>query len=229
MGAPRIYAIGDIHGRLDLFEAALRAIEAHAGRNPRTVVVLGDFIDRGPASAELLHRLKALEGPDFIVLKGNHEALMVDALRGEDRRAAELWLSNGGEETLNSYGGGGAVPAAHLDWLETLPLFWRDPHRDYVHAGLEPGVALDGQDAATLLWIRERFLAAPAEAFERHVVHGHTPRWRGKPDPAEAERLAHRTNLDTGAWMTGVLSVGVFDPEVPGGPLEVLAISLDRP
>jgi serine/threonine protein phosphatase 1 len=83
---------------------------------------------------------------------------------------------------------------------------------------------MEEQDPATLLWIRDRFLMAGPEALSRHVVHGHTPRWRGKPDMAIPERLPHRTNLDTGAWTTGVLSVGVFDTDQPGGPLEVLAI-----
>lgn len=217
-----VFAIGDIHGRLDLFEAALEAIDARACGAPRTVVALGDIVDRGPGSAALVERIMALEGPDFVCLMGNHEALMVEALRDGVRSAADTWLANGGLETLDSYGGD--APTAHLDWLAGLPLRWSDGRRDYVHAGVEPFVPIEAQKPASLIWIRDRFLAAPAEAFERHVVHGHTPRWRGKPDPAEPERLAHRTNLDTGAWMTGVLSVGVFDPARDGGPLEIMAI-----
>lgn len=223
MKDPLVFAIGDIHGRLDLFEAALEAIEDRADGAPRTVVALGDIVDRGPGSAALIERIMALEGPDFICLMGNHEALMVEAQRDGVRSSRDLWLSNGGMETLDSYGGR-PVPAAHLDWLAGLPLRWSDGRRDYVHAGVEPYAPIEGQRPASLLWIRDRFLAAPAEAFERHVVHGHTPRWRGKPDPAEPERLAHRTNLDTGAWMTGVLSVGVFDPAEGGGPMQILAV-----
>ena len=94
-----------------------------------------------------------------------------------------------------------------------------------MHAGLEPGVPLGLQDEATLLWIRGPFLRAPAEAFEAHVVHGHTPLWDEKPEAAEPELLAHRTNLDTGAYFTGVLTVGVFDPAAPGGPIELLPVS----
>lgn len=224
----RVYAIGDIHGRLDLFEAALAAIAAHDPRAERQIVLLGDYVDRGPASAQLIDRLMALEGPGFVCLKGNHEVMMVDALRGGGA-ALDRWLDNGGVETLASYGAGEAVPDAHLDWMDGLPLIWSDARRYYVHAGLEPGLPIEAQDEAALLWIRDRFLLAGADELPRHVVHGHTPRWRGKPDPARPERLPQRTNLDTGAWMTGVLSVGVFDPEVPGGPLEVLAITLDRP
>jgi serine/threonine protein phosphatase 1 len=219
----RIYAIGDIHGRLDLFEAALAAIAAHDPGATRQVVCLGDYVDRGPGGAGLVARLIALSGPGFVCLKGNHEVLMLEALRGR-RDGLDRWLANGGEATLESYGGLHSVPEAHLDWLDALPLIFSDPHRHYVHAGLEPGLPIEAQDAAALLWIRDRFLMAGPDELPRHVVHGHTPRWRGKPDRAQPELLPHRTNLDTGAWMTGVLSVGVFDPDIPGGPLEVLAI-----
>lgn len=221
-----VYAIGDIHGRLDLLEAALRAVASHGGAAHRQIVCLGDYVDRGPASDEVVARLKALEGPDVVCLKGNHEAMMVEALSGGGRVAMDMWLGNGGEETLAAYGGAEAVPRAHLDWLDGLPLWWRDAYRDYVHAGVEPGAPLEDQDPAALLWIRDRFLAAPARDLPRHVVHGHTPRWRGKLDPALPELLPHRTNLDTGAWMTGVLSVGVFDEALAGGPIEVLTLRM---
>jgi serine/threonine protein phosphatase 1 len=220
----RVYAIGDIHGRLDLFEAALAAIAGHDPGALTQVVCLGDYVDRGPASGPLVQRLIGLENPSFVCLKGNHEAMMVEALAGGEGRALDLWLATGGDATLTSYGGRAGVSPAHLAWMDALPLLWTDPHRCYVHAGLEPGVPLADQDEAALLWIRDRFLLAGPEDLPCHVVHGHTPRWRQKPDPAVPERLPHRTNLDTGAWMTGVLSVGVFDPDAPGGPLDVLSI-----
>jgi serine/threonine protein phosphatase 1 len=219
-----VYAIGDIHGRLDLFEAALRAIEAYDGAAERQVVCLGDYVDRGPQSGPLVERLMGLCGPGFVCLMGNHETMMLEALRGPIRRGEAFWLGNGGAETLQSYGGRRSVPAAHLDWLERLPLWWSDAYRYYVHAGLEPGLPIEAQDAQALLWIRDRFLLAGPGDLPRHVVHGHTPRWRGKPDPSLPEVLPQRTNLDTGAWMTGVLSVGVFDADRPGGPLEILPI-----
>lgn len=219
-----VFAIGDIHGRRDLFEAALRAIAGYGGDEHKTAVFLGDYVDRGPDSAGVVSRLMRLAGPGFVCLKGNHEAMMVEAIATAPSRKLSSWLSNGGAETLDSYGGALGVPAEHLAWLDGLPLSWSDAHRDYVHAGVQPGLALADQDDETLMWIRDRFLAAPPEALQRHIVHGHTPRWRGKPDPAAPELLPHRTNLDTGAWMTGVLSVGVFDEAVPGGPIEVLSI-----
>jgi len=219
-----VFAIGDIHGRRDLFEAALRAIADYGADEHKTAVFLGDYVDRGPDSAGVVSRLMRLAGPGFICLKGNHEAMMVEALGVERAQRLSFWLSNGGAETLDSYGGATSVPFEQVQWLDRLPLWWADPHRYYVHAGVEPGLAMEHQDDRALLWIRDRFLAAPAEDLPRHIVHGHTPRWAGKPDAALPELLPQRTNLDTGAWMTGVLSVGVFDEALAGGPIEVLSI-----
>jgi serine/threonine protein phosphatase 1 len=219
------YAIGDIHGRLDLLNRALGEIAARGAGAERLIVCLGDYVDRGPESAGVVGRLRrGLKGSRLVCLKGNHEAMMLDALANPHGRAMDFWRSNGGEETLDSYGGVRSVPFADLEWLDSLPHWWSDAHRDYVHAGIEPGLPMPDQDPAALIWIRDRFLDAPPEAFERHIVHGHTPRWRGKPDPASCELLPHRTNLDSGAWASGVLSVGVFDPDRPGGPLEVLRV-----
>ena len=226
------YAVGDVHGRRDLLELAFERIAARAGARAYRIVMLGDYVDRGPASAGVIELLlrRGEQADDLVCLKGNHEDMMLRALAGEDG-ALGLWLGNGGAETLRSYGARPegdvrrAIPEAHLRWISDLPLTASDRYRTFVHAGLEPYVPLSEQDEATLLWIRGPFLTAPAGAFEKHVVHGHTPHWDGKPDPATPELLAHRTNLDTGAWATGVLSVGVFDPDAAGGPTEVMAIS----
>ena len=225
------YAVGDVHGRLDLLERAFDRIAAHAGARAHRVVMLGDYVDRGPESAGVIDFLIRRQArADVVCLKGNHEDMMLRALAGGDG-GLRAWLGNGGRETLRSYGARPdgdfqrAIPVAHLDWLTALPRAATDPHRTFVHAGLAPDVPLSLQDEATLLWIRGPFLEAPAGAFEAHVVHGHTPLWDGKPDPAEPELLAHRTNLDTGAYFTGVLSIGVFDAATPGGPIEVLSVS----
>jgi len=215
-----------MHGRLDLFERALPAIAARAGAARRTVVCLGDYVDRGPDSAGLVERLMGLEGPDFVCLKGNHEAMMIEACGGAGREGAMgIWKSNGGRETLESYGGRRGVPPDHLAWIQGLRAWWTDGRRYYVHAGVEPGLPMPEQDEHMLLWIRDRFLLAPAERLPGHIVHGHTPRWRGKPDPAVCERLPQRTNLDSGAWTTDVLSVGVFDAAQGGGPEQILSIT----
>lgn len=225
------YAVGDVHGRLDLLERAFDRIAAHAGERPHRIVTLGDYVDRGPESAGVVAFLmRRGEAADLVCLKGNHEDMLLRAVAGEDG-AVRQWLWNGGLETLASYGASAdgdlrrAIPEAHLRWFADLPLTASDPHRTFVHAGLEPGVPLRLQDEHLLLWIRAPFLRAGADAFETHVVHGHTPQWDEKPDAAKPELLGHRTNLDTGAYATGVLTVGVFDPDVPGGPVEVLTIS----
>jgi serine/threonine protein phosphatase 1 len=218
--AERIYAIGDIHGRYDLFRALMRAIERdHAGRAPATtgIVLLGDIVDRGPDSARLVlgcMRLSQLN-PRFTVLKGNHEEMMVHALRG-DLWAYRGWLEFGGRETLLSWG---APPALSdglptmrelraaaaivgrdvIDWLARLPLSLRHEDHLFVHAGIRPGVTLDRQVARDLLWIGEEFL----DADDDHgvtVVHGHTIAEEGP------EVRAHRIGIDTGAYRTGRLT-----------------------
>ena len=226
------YAIGDIHGRADLLDEALALIAAHAADRRRRIIALGDLVDRGPESRAVVERLMSLQKAGRAeCLKGNHEAMMLDALSNARAGAMDHWLDNGGGQTLASYAirrgdiRAGDVPTEHLDWLAGLPFMAVDDHRIYVHAGLAPGLPLDAQEEAVCLWIREPFLRAPPGFFPAHVVHGHTPQWAKKPHLAEPERLAHRTNLDTGAYATGVLSIGVFDPGKPGGPLEILSTS----
>ena len=216
------FAIGDIHGRLDLLNRAIDMIADHADGLPHRVICLGDYIDRGPESKGVVERLMRLSATGtWLCLKGNHEDMMVRALRTRDREELDIWLWNGGEETMDSYGNN--VPAAHKDWLEALPIYHRDAGRIYVHAGIDPGVSIEDQTERTFLWIRERFLTA--KALPCHVVHGHTPRWREKPDAAQPECLPHRTNLDTGAYFTGVLSIGMFANPMTGGPTTVLRVT----
>ncbi|MFI4975587.1 MAG: metallophosphoesterase family protein [Caulobacterales bacterium] len=232
MKSPVWYAVGDIHGRFDLLSDAIELIFAHAAKRPARMVFLGDYVDRGPDSRRVVERLIALQQAGAAVcLKGNHEDLMVRALTGADSSAFRLWLDNGGLETLRSYGAasrqgepGAGVPREHVRWMAGLPLTTADDHRLYVHAGIAPRTAFHRQTEAEFLWIRERFLRAPAKDLDAHVVHGHTPFWERKPDVKEPELLPHRTNLDTGAYATGILSIGVFDPHAPGGPSEVLTV-----
>src|SRR5258708_503819 len=141
------YAVGDIHGRFDLLQRALVAIDDHAQSHQRDcrLVFLGDYVDRGPESRRVVETLMALEAAgDCVCLKGTHEELMVEAVTRARRGAYARWCANGGRETLASYGVGHAddpasvVPGAHVRWLTNLPLIARDPHRIFVHAGLSP-------------------------------------------------------------------------------------------
>ena len=229
--SPRIYAIGDVHGRLDLLERAVEAIDAHVGDAPFRVIFLGDYVDRGPDSRGVIDLLMELQKRwPVVCLKGNHEELMLQAINEPTGGRLTRWLEYGGDHTLASYGLdensdlADGIPREHLRWMSGLPRTTGDGHRIYVHAGLAPGTPIHRQKEQTFLWIRERFLEARPGDFEAHIVHGHTPVWEGKPNPAEPELLEHRTNLDTGAFATGVLSVAVFDAAVPGGPIEVLKI-----
>ena len=227
-----IFAIGDIHGRLDLTLAALDAIgERAAEAEYFRVIFLGDYIDRGPDSRGVVELMMKLSRDHrYVCLKGNHEAMMVQCLTGGSSGDFDRWVDNGGRETLRSYGVDdrdaaiAAVPTEHLRWMQSRPLTSGDGHRIYVHAGLMPSTPFERQTEETCLWIRERFLKAGAHQFDGHVVHGHTPQWAGKPEAGDPELLPHRTNLDLAAYATDRLCVGVFDAALAGGPVEVLMI-----
>lgn len=211
------FAVADLHGRLDLLNAALLAIEGYGHDRTRNVVFLGDYIDRGPQSAQVLDRLIA-GAPDadrWTCLKGNHEAMMALAMRNPDR--LDWWIGNGGDATIASYRDARERIAPHLDWIDGLATMHVDRHRIFVHAGIDAGVPLDEQQDKTLLW--KRYPPEQAEGYgDRHVVHGHDPNVDGPL------RHAGRTDLDTLAWHTGRLVVGVFADDVPGGPVDLIEI-----
>lgn len=149
------FAIADLHGRADLLEAALAAIEARAASD--TVVFLGDYVDRGPRTKQVIARLVAgpSAGWEWVCLRGNHEETMLRALTCSHAMIPEinLWIVNGGDATLRSYGDSrDCVPDAHTDWLKTLPLMHVDLHRVYVHAAVNPCRPLHRQRESTLLW-----------------------------------------------------------------------------
>ncbi len=221
----RLIAVGDIHGHLDLLDDLTNKLERECRRNPaRThLIFLGDYIDRGPASAEVIERLAGL-APDWATphfLRGNHEQCLIDILSGaapDDTLAA--WLDYGGRETLASYGLGGpllysgdlsaireavrqAIPAPHRRFVEaTLPCL-RFGDYLFAHAGIRPGVALEAQSADDLLWIREPFLSSQ-EDFGAVVVHGHTI----TPTP---ENHGNRIGIDTGVYRHGVLTAVILE------------------
>jgi len=221
----KTYTIADLHGRFDLLEMALARITERA-ESPATLVTLGDYVDRGPDGRKIIERLMAGLGRDgwrLICLKGNHEDIMWQTCRRLPD--VDWWLTNGGGATLISYGqhkGDQAdvavVPTAHLDWIERLPLMHVDTHRVFVHAGIDPNCSLDQQDAETVIW---KIYPDDDDGghSKRHVVHGHHQHAHG---PIFKKK---RTNLDTFAWYTGRLAIGVFDDATPGGPIEVLEVN----
>ena len=212
------YVIPDIHGRFDLMSEALHRVHAHAAGSGGTLIMIGDYVDKGPDSNRVIARLRRgmPDGWAFIPLKGNHDAMMAAALRHPARMTH--WLERGGDTVIRSYGGNPlAIPEADIAWLEALPLVHADAHRVYVHAGLDPGLSLDMQNEVTLLW--KRYAKGDAAGFNgRHIVHGHNSVARGP------ELYAGRTNLDTRAWRTGRLVTGVFDDATPGGPVDFIVV-----
>jgi serine/threonine protein phosphatase 1 len=212
------YVVPDLHGRLDLLCEGLERIAAHAVGQACTVVMLGDYVDKGPQSRQVIDRLLVgLAGNwRLVTLKGNHDAMMIEALR--DPAKMDAWVGKGGDAALASYGGEtAAVPRAHVAWLDSLALMHRDQHRLYVHAGVDPELPLERQTEQTLLW--KRYPQSDRSGFDGlHVVHGHDN------FPEGPLLLEGRSNLDTLAWRTGRLVIGIFDDAKAGGPVGLIEI-----
>lgn len=205
---PLSYAVGDVHGSLDMLKALVDACREHADGQALQFVFLGDYIDRGAESAGVVRFMMRLQdelGDRLIALRGNHEAFVLGLLDGA--MPLGVWLANGGVTTLDSYGAHevGELPRAHLDWMRSLRLSYDDGRRFFVHAGVDPEKPLDAQDERDLLWIREPFLGDRRD-YGRLIVHGHTPLTTAVP-----ELRSNRLNLDTAAVYGGVLTAAVFD------------------
>lgn len=202
---PLTYAIGDVHGCADKLDRLLDRIRAHAAGRPMRLVFLGDYIDRGPDSRRVIATIRRLQSglDDVICLRGNHEAILLDAFRTGDE---ELWLLNGALQTLVSYDAMRAadLPREDVEWISSLRLSFDDGRRFFVHAGVNPLASLDRQTEQDLVWIREPFLSSDRD-FGRLVVHGHTPLRTGRPDLRR-----NRLNLDTAAVYGGPLSAAAF-------------------
>ena len=219
-GGRRVYAIGDIHGRLDLLTRLLRDVredDARRGDVETTLVFLGDFVDRGPDSAavmDLLIRLAADPAVDARFLAGNHEEVFGLALAG-DERATRLFCRIGGRETAFSYGivrhdyeamshaevSAGLqalVPARHREFLAALEDMVVIGDYAFVHAGVRPGRALDAQRREDLRWIRDPFLDHRGR-LDKVIVHGHTI-------SEDVDMLPHRIGIDTGGFQTDRLT-----------------------
>lgn len=247
-----VWAIGDIHGRLDLLKPLVEAIMADAAAsqaNRRVVIFLGDYIDRGPESRGVIQYLGTLPkdlGIQWRFLKGNHEQAMLDFL--DDPATGPTWCEYGGDATLASYGLqlpqlkhkleawrnladdlNHKVTPAEREFLEGLELSLSIGDYFFAHAGARPGVPLDLQSECDLMWIRNSFLDSKAE-FDKVVVHGHTPSLRIHSD-------RRRIGVDTKAYASGVLSAvrlsGVGDTKTMQARLDDAAdaprIEIDAP
>jgi serine/threonine protein phosphatase 1 len=221
-GGRLVYAVGDVHGRLDLLDPLLRdiagdVVTSHPAERP-LMVMLGDYVDRGPDSQGVIDRLLRLKrDPRFevVTLKGNHEDFLLRFLL--DPAVGYALVANGGGATLQSYGVrptpsageagawgavreafAAALPPSHKAFLEQLQLSAVAGDYAFVHAGVRPGAPLEAQSEQDLMWIRYEFLQCKDD-FGKVVVHGHTP-------SSQAELLENRLGIDTGAYASGVLT-----------------------
>lgn len=234
---PFTYAIADLHGRYDLLIEALDKIIWHAGGdNPGTIITLGDYVDRGFQGRQIVEYLMRglrqdgqWRGWKLVSLKGNHEEIMHQCCKSG---RLGWWLDNGGSSTLFSYGvkwGDKAdvsvVPRSHLKWMSELPMMHVDKHRVYVHAGVLRNRPLEGQERfsdrngnPTITWMLYHANDEGGHGYY-HVVHGHHFHEDG---PLLKKG---RTNLDTCAYHNGRLVIGVFDDDIPCGPIELLEVN----
>jgi serine/threonine protein phosphatase 1 len=216
----RVYAVGDVHGCLDRLMALHELIGADLAERPTDtaeLVHLGDYVDRGPDSAGVIARLvdgAALPGTSTINLMGNHEHMMLAALVSSDTETTELWLANGGADSLLSWGVPRSaqprewpnyLPIPHLMFLRDLAVCHEAGGYLFVHAGIRPGIPLERQSRHDLMWIREPFLSSRLP-FGPVVVHGHTPRQEPVVRP-------NRIGIDTGAVMGGSLTCAVLEED----------------
>jgi serine/threonine protein phosphatase 1 len=220
----RIYAIGDVHGCSSALEQLLISIEAHLAAFPSSrpiLVFLGDYIDRGPTSRQVIDQLILLrEHREVIFLKGNHESYLLEFLK--QPAILPYWSEYGGLDTLRSYGitprnhfnlkeqqalatslSLALTECGHLEFLERLKISFVCEDFFFVHAGVRPNIPLAEQSEEDLLSIRSDFLLYEGD-LEKIVVHGHTP-------VAHPEVWSNRINIDTGAYATGQLTCLVVE------------------
>ncbi|MBO6718176.1 MAG: serine/threonine protein phosphatase [Rhizobiaceae bacterium] len=219
----RIFAVGDIHGRLDLLRAINRTISEDLERRPPgdwRILYLGDYCDRGPDTRGVISYLvkQMANEPRVVALRGNHDQSFLDFVGAGDR--IRVFERYGGFQTAGSYGVTAdftsqraaqatkealvaAMPADHLRFLAGLPLSAQFGDFFFCHAGIRPGVPLAEQDPNDLIWIREAFLE-DSRLHPKVIVHGHTP-------VEEAEIMPNRVDVDTGAYFSGVLTALVIE------------------
>ena len=197
----KIFAIGDIHGCYDRLLVLMKKIPIDYTQD--TLVFMGDYIDRGSQSVEVVDYLIKLKKhiSGIIFLKGNHEDMLDKFISGADRFT---YLLNGGQQTLDSYltkpvpSESFPIPLDHLDFFKSLRLFYETEEFIFVHAGLRPRVPLESQNTEDLLWIRDKFISTKYD-FGKRVIFGHTPLKKPLVEP-------NKIGIDTGAVYGNALS-----------------------
>lgn len=226
-----VWVIGDVHGRVDLLRTLMARIGDHPSTTEHThVVTVGDYIDRGDDSADVLAQLIewSASSPNLHCLKGNHEVMMLEFLDRPETKGAR-WLRNGGLQTLASFGIGGLaetsssdalkegsealraallkkVPAGIEDWVRARPTTWASGNLHVVHAGADPKLPMEFQSEQTLLWGHPDFAKTPRDDAQ-WVAYGHTI--TDAPGPDGLGRIA----VDTGAYYSGQLTAALITPD----------------
>lgn len=230
------YAIGDVHGCLLELEQALQWCSDDALEQQKNgiVILLGDYIDRGPRSADVINLL--IEGPKdshmkWIAIKGNHDDLMAKTWFNPNHEEAESWWQFGGQQTLMSYGWDPLehaipyhlnewIPESHARFLDELPIGVETNTHLFVHAGIRPLIPIKEQDPNDLMKIRGLFYTSGYDCG-KPVVHGHTP---NKNHPHD---YGFRVALDSGCFQSGLLSVAAFDYPDPKPRFKVIGLEED--
>jgi serine/threonine protein phosphatase 1 len=223
--------VGDVHGHADKLRRLLPALQARAEAGD-SLVFVGDYVDRGPDSRGVIDQVLELQnggwdGP-VIALKGNHEVLMLDFVSEKPKYAPEVWIQNGGYDTIISYTGGdfnrqwwSSVPEEHREFLRTLRSYYMDDHGIYVHAGLRPGQGPAEANEEVLIWIRDEFIESEYQ-WEKLVVFGHTPQYAEPEGPVmDNSKLPWRPlvrrekiGIDTGCAYGGPLTAVILPEQV---------------
>ncbi len=219
------YAIGDIHGEAARLVALHKSIsdfhKAFHNSRPQTRIHLGDYVDRGPDSYDVIEYIRDLEkyAPFPVInLKGNHESLLLEAYARKRLGAMRTWMDNGGDVTIQSYKKHGydRPPKSHLDWMADLPTRYVDDTQGlvFVHAGIDPDAYPDEPESVRLWTRRENFFDTNMwlnpKLAQTCVIHGHTPTVNDAPDVTKDGR---RINIDTGACYGGYLTAVVLAPD----------------
>jgi serine/threonine protein phosphatase 1 len=213
------YVIGDLHGMSSQFRRLLDMIDMHSRgkEDERRIICVGDYIDRGPDSKGVLDILR--QHPEIIALRGNHEDMLLKWYDGV--WSGDIFLSNGGVATMHSFGIHPSqiedFPRDYIEFIRKLPVWFKDEHRVYVHAGINP--FRDEQMMEDILWIREPFLNYTGKFF-KYVVHGHTPTSNGEVDIRD-----NRANVDSGGVFGGHISCLVFNDKQEK-PIDVLKVAI---
>ncbi len=205
--------MSDLHGGYDQLQALLGIIATEYPDIDRQLIFLGDYVDRGPKTRELLDLLMSLDDGYNIFLLGNHDDMALGCSPNYTQNGRDNgyrnWMGNGGDKTLDSYPGR-KMSADHLNWLRKHPYYAKDAKRTYVHAGFYRHRPIEEQHHHVLTWIREEFLIDPSPVGG-YVVHGHTPTIFYNDSTPTVDIAENRCNVDTGAVYGGVLSAAVFD------------------